>query len=70
MLTFYVQYSKYELRVLRELCLDFCIYQYEEDTPPYSDICADCERRRVCKDLTNLAHHCETLINSRKSAHC
>lgn len=69
MLTLYAQYSKYELRVLQALCLDFCYYQYAKDSI-YSDRCANCERRRVCKGLTNLAHHCETLINSRKSAHC
>ena len=69
MLTLYARYRNDELRSLQGHCLDFCIYQEDEDNP-YSYICADCERRRVCKDLTNLAHHCETLINSRKSAHC
>lgn len=69
MLTLYARYRDDELSALQEYCLDFCIYQEDEDRA-YPDICANCERRRVCKDLTSLAHHCETLINSRKSAHC
>ena len=69
MLTLYARYSNDELRALQALCLDFCIYLEDEDRP-YSVVCSNCERRRVCKDLINLAHHCETLINSRKSAHC
>ena len=69
MLTLYARYNNDELRALQAHCLDFCVYQYDKDSP-YSYLCADCEKRRVCKDLTSLAYHCETLINSRKSAHC
>ena len=69
MLTLYARYRNDELRELQAHCFDFCVYQYDKDAL-YSDRCANCERRRVCKDLTNLAHHCETLINSRKSEHC
>ena len=69
MLTLYARYNNDELRALQGLCLDFCCYQYDKDSL-YSEICVNCERRNVCKDLTSLARHCETLINSRKSAHC
>lgn len=69
MLTLYARYRNDELRALQEHCLDFCIYQEDEDRP-YSVVCANCEKRRVCKDLTSLAYHCETLINSRKCRHC
>lgn len=69
MLTLYARYRNDELCELQAQCLDFCIYQEDEDNP-YSYICANCEKRRVCKDFTNLACHCETLINSRKSVHC
>lgn len=69
MLTLYARYRDDELRALQAHCLDFCPYQYDKGAL-YSDICANCEQRRVCKDLINLAHHCETHINSRKSAHC
>ena len=69
MLTLYARYRDDELRALQAHCLDFCVYQYDKDAL-YSNRCTDCEKRRVCKDLTSLAHHCETLINSRKSAHC
>ena len=69
MLTLYARYRNDELRKLQEHCLDFCIYQEDEDRP-YSVVCTNCEKRRVCKDLTSLAYHCETLINSRKSEHC
>lgn len=69
MLTLYARYRNDELRELQAHCLNFCIYQ-EEEYSHYSVICANCEKRRVCKDLTNLAYHCETLINSRKSTHC
>ena len=68
MLTLYARYRDDELRALQGLCLDFCCYQYDKDALYYK--CANCERRHVCKDLTSLAHHCETLINSRKSVHC
>ena len=69
MLTLYARYRNDELRELQAHCLDFCIYQEDEDRP-YAVVCANCEKRRVCKDLTSLAYYCETLINSRKSAHC
>ena len=69
MLILYARYRDDELRALQAHCLDFCIYQKDEDNR-YSDRCANCEKRRVCKDLTSLAYYCETLINSRKSAHC
>ena len=69
MLKLYARYNNDELRALQGLCLDFCCYQKDR---LYSEIydCVNCETRHVCKDLTSLAHHCETLINSRKSAHC
>ena len=69
MLTLYARYRNDELRELQAHCLDFCTYQYDKDFL-YSNRCVNCERRRVCKDLTSLAYHCETLINSRKSTHC
>lgn len=69
MLTLYARYRNDELRALQAHCLDFCVFQEDEDRA-YSVTCVNCEKRRVCKDLTSLAHHCETLINSRKSAHC
>ena len=69
MLTLYARFSNDELRELKAHCLDFCAYQHDKDVL-YSDICVNCEKYRVCKDLTSLAYHCETLINSRKSAHC
>lgn len=69
MLTLYARYRNDELRVLQSNCLDFCVYQYDKNAL-YSDRCANCERHRICKDLTSLAYHCETLINSRKSEHC
>ena len=64
MLTLYARYRNDELRELQAHCLDFCSYQYDKDAL-YSGKCANCEKRRVCKDLTNLARHCEILINSR-----
>ena len=69
MLTLYARYRNDELRELQAHCLDFCIFQEDEDRT-YCVTCANCEKRRVCKDLTSLAYHCETLINSRKSGHC
>ena len=69
MLTLYARYSNDELRALQERCRGFCFYQDDKDAL-YSNRCVNCEKRRVCKDLASLAHHCETLINSRKSAHC
>ena len=69
MLTLYARYRDDELRDLQAHCLDFCVFQEDRDRT-YRATCANCEKRRVCKDLTSLAYHCETLINSRKSAHC
>lgn len=69
MLTLYARYRNDELRALQAHCLNFCFYQYDKNAL-YSDRCANCKKRRVCKDLINLACHCITLINSRKSAHC
>ena len=69
MLTLYARYRDDELRALQAHCLDFCWYKYDNDDR-YSYKCANCKTRHVCKDLTSLARHCETLINSRKSAHC
>ena len=69
MLTLYARYRDDELRELQAHCLDFCAYQYDRKAIS-GEIWANCEKRRVCKDLTSLAYHCETLINSRKSAHC
>lgn len=69
MLTLYARYRDDELRALQSHCLDFCAYQYDKGDP-YRYRRENCEKRRVCKDLTSLAYHCETLINYRKSAHC
>ena len=69
MLTLYARYRDEELRALQAHCLNFCYYQYDKGAL-YFGRCANCEKRRICKDLTNLAHHCETLINSCKSVHC
>ena len=69
MLTLYARYRNEELRALQAHCLDFCVFQEDEDRH-YCVTCVNCEKRRVCKDLTSLAYHCETIINSRKSEHC
>lgn len=69
MLTLYSRFND-ELRSLAAHCLDFCYTQYDMPEQYDSDKCAKCLSRRVCKDLTRLAEHCETLINRRKSAHC
>ena len=69
MLTLYARYRDDELRALQAYCLDFCVYQYDKDAL-YFGRCTNCKTRRVCKDLISLAHHCETKINTRKSAHC
>ena len=69
MLTLYARYRDDELLALQEHCLYFCYYQYDKDAL-YSDRCTNCERRRVCKDLTRLAYHCEALLNARSSVHC
>lgn len=70
MLTLYARYNEEELRALQVHCLDFCYCQYDVPEQYNSVKCAKCLTHRVCKDLFNLAAHCETLINRRKSTHC
>ena len=65
MLTLYARFTDEELRALQAHCLDYCYHQYNSKTCNLN-----CYTRRVCKDLTKLAAHCETLINRRKSEHC
>lgn len=65
MLTLYARFNDDELREIAGHCRDFC---YLRGDPSVS--CTECKLKRPCKDFANLADHCQTLINRRKSAHC
>lgn len=62
MLTLYNRHNKNELLEIAKHCKNFCTGQ---KTP---SLCSpNCELRRVCKEFTQLAEHCEVRIANQNS---